>query len=108
MANIYAKQGLVARARGDLDRKLFLLKDVDKALAIGTATHLQTQIDLWLAELYLLQDKQSKAEESLLRAEARLCDSARQALQAWASQIRADIRLLGCHLSLFNYPFSLI
>ena len=92
VANIYAKQGLVARARGDLDRALFLLRDADKALATGTATHLQTQIDLWLAELYLLQDKQSRAEESLLRAEARLCDSARQALQAWASQVRAGIR----------------
>ena len=39
---------------------------------LNTPSHLQTQIDLWLAELHLQRGEQTAAKEALTRAEARL------------------------------------
>jgi DNA-binding SARP family transcriptional activator len=87
-ANIRANLGLVARARGDLEQALDLLETAQSAVAATSATHLQTQIDLWLAELHLQRGERAAAEESLTQAEARLAGGERQGLQAWAQQVR--------------------
>jgi ATP/maltotriose-dependent transcriptional regulator MalT len=91
-ANIRANLGLVARKRGDLDTALLLLEEARDALTGLTAPHLQTQIDLWLAELFLQRGERTAAEESLERAEARLADGERKGLLAWASRVRSMLR----------------
>ncbi len=87
MANIQANMGLVARARGDLDHALLLLEEARAGLTGVAAPHLQTKIDLWLAELYLQREEQAAAVEALHQAETRLADGERQGLLAWAGRI---------------------
>ncbi len=87
-ANIRANLGLVARARGDLDQALDLLETAQSGVTATTATHLQTQIDLWLAELHLQRGERAATEESLTQAEARLAGGERRGLQAWAERVR--------------------
>lgn len=77
-ANIHAKLGLVARERGDSDLALKYLTKAYHALTNEGATHLQTQIDLWLAELYIERGEESRAEDALRRAEQRLRGSERK------------------------------
>ena len=89
--NIRANLGLVARERGHLDQALILLTEAYQAVADLTAPHLQTQIDLWLAELYLQRGEQAAAEEALSLAETRLKDGERKGLQAWARRVRSEI-----------------
>lgn len=88
-ANIRANLGLVVRAQDQLDETLMLLIDARDPIADLTETHLQTQIDLWLAELHLRRGEQVAAEESLRRAEIRLAGSKdRAGLQAWTQRVR--------------------
>lgn len=61
-------------------------------MAASTGSHLQTQADLWLAELHLQRGERAAAEEALTRAETRLAGSERQGLQTWARQVRAALR----------------
>ena len=88
-ANIHAKLGLLARKRGHLDAALTFLTDTHNALTNGT--HLQTQIDLWLAELHLERGEPTAAKEALSRAEQRLSGSERKGLQAWARRVRETV-----------------
>jgi tetratricopeptide (TPR) repeat protein len=90
-ANIRANLGLVAQARGDLDEALVLLKDAHHAASGVTGLHLQTQIDLWLAELYTARGERTATREALARAEARLAGRERRLLQERAAQIRATL-----------------
>ncbi len=90
-ANIRANMGLVARERGDLDEALLLLEEARAAITGLTAPHLQSQIDLWLAELHQLRGEQVAAKEALSEAEARLADGERQGLLAWANRVRASM-----------------
>ncbi len=90
-ANIHAKLGLVARQHGDLDLALKYLTQAYHALTNEGATHLQTQIDLWLAELHLERGEPSAAEEALSSAEERLSGSERKGLQAWARRVRGTV-----------------
>jgi len=90
-ANIQANLGLVARRRGQLDEALLLLEAARGAAAVFTAPHLQTQIDLWLAELYVQRGEHAAARAALTQAEARLAGSERAGLQVWARQIRATL-----------------
>jgi ATP/maltotriose-dependent transcriptional regulator MalT len=83
---------LVARARGGLDEALVELEAARRAAADVTARHLQIQIDLWLAELYLQRGEQTAAREALARAEERLAGSERRGLETWAAQVRAALR----------------
>jgi tetratricopeptide (TPR) repeat protein len=89
VANIRANLGLVAREQDQLDEALMLLINARDSIADLTETHLQTQIDLWLAELHLRRGKRVAAEESLRRAEIRLAGSKdRAGLQAWTQRVR--------------------
>ncbi len=90
-ANIRANLGLAARARGDLDEALVLLDEAQRAAAAISAPHLQTQIDLWLAELYLQRGERAAAREALARAEGRLAGSERRGLRSWAERVRAKL-----------------
>ena len=90
-ANIRANLALVARRRGDLDEALTLLTQAQKVVARVSNPHLQTQLDLWLAELHLQRGEQAVAKQALARAEARLAGANRRGLQAWAKQVRASI-----------------
>ncbi|MBV7336664.1 tetratricopeptide repeat protein [Chloroflexi bacterium TSY] len=90
-ANIRANLGLVARVRDDLDKALSSLTEAYQAVIDLTAPHLQTKIDLWLAELYLQRGEQTAFEEALTRAEDRLEDGERKGLLAWARRIQAGL-----------------
>jgi DNA-binding SARP family transcriptional activator/tetratricopeptide (TPR) repeat protein len=84
-ANYRANLGLVARGRGHLDRALELL---NAARTAAPTPHLQTQIDLWLAELHLQRGEGATAAEALSRAERQLRGSEHGRLQAWAVRLR--------------------
>lgn len=87
-ANYQANLGLAARARGDLDTALLQLEAARTGAARLTAPHLQTQIDLWLTELYRARGERAAAAGALARAEARLTDGTRAGLRAWATRLR--------------------
>lgn len=88
-ANIQANLALVARERGDLDTALALLESAHDLVDGLVALHLQIQLDLWSAELYLQRGEHKAAEEALEEAEGRLAGSDRRHLAAWASRVRA-------------------
>jgi tetratricopeptide (TPR) repeat protein len=90
-ANIRANMGLAAQARGELDEALLLLEEARAMITGLTAPHLQIQIDLWLAELFLLRGEKTAAEEALSGVEARLADGERQGLLAWAGRVRTGL-----------------
>jgi DNA-binding SARP family transcriptional activator len=90
-ANIRANQGLVARARGELNRALDLLETAYRAARAGSDVHLLIKIELWLAELHLARNDVQAAREMLARAEARLAGSERHGLRDWADHIRAGL-----------------
>lgn len=70
-ANVRAHLGRVAQARGALDQAYTWLTAAKAAVTGDTALYLQSQIDLWLAELHLQRDDHPAAEASLRLAEAR-------------------------------------
>lgn len=88
IANTRANMGLLARERGNLEQVVLLLEEARAAITGLVAPHLQTKIDLWLAELYFRRGEQSAAKEALNRAETRLAGSERRGLQAWARRVR--------------------
>jgi tetratricopeptide (TPR) repeat protein len=96
-ANIRANLGLAARERGDLDEALLLLEEARAAAGRLTGPHLQIQIDLWLAELFLQREEQTAARQALERAQIRLMGGERRGLQAWANRLKArlDVPLKG-------------
>ena len=90
-ANIQANLGLVARARGALDEAKLLLEEARHAITHLTAPHLQTQLDLWLAEVYWQRGERAAAQQALAQAQARLSGSERRGLQAWAARVQATM-----------------
>jgi Tfp pilus assembly protein PilF len=88
-ANIRANLGLVAREQNQIDEALMLPVAARRSIADLTETHLQTQVDLWLAELHLRRGERVAAEESVKRAETRLAGTKdRAGLQAWTQRVR--------------------
>ncbi|MBI5649226.1 MAG: AAA family ATPase [Chloroflexi bacterium] len=87
-ANLRANLGLVARGKGDLDSARVLLEAARQAAAKFPAPHLQTQIDLWLAEVYRARGERATFDEALTRAETRLAHTHRAQLMAWARRLR--------------------
>lgn len=90
-ANYRANLGLVARGRGELDGALVLFEQAQQQAASLPAPHLQSQIDLWLTELYLARGERAAANETLTRAENRLKDETRASLVEWAERLRRKI-----------------
>jgi DNA-binding SARP family transcriptional activator/predicted ATPase len=86
-ANIRANLGLVAQARGNLDEALLLLEEARQSVQDLNSPHLQIQLDLWLAELYLKRDERATAVEALNRAKAHLADSEREGLLEWSRRV---------------------
>jgi tetratricopeptide (TPR) repeat protein len=91
MANLEANLGRVAHRRGELDEALTLLEAARQAVTGLTAEHLEVQIDVWLAELYLERGEHAATSESLQRALARLEGSGRQMLLAAVKRISGGI-----------------
>jgi DNA-binding SARP family transcriptional activator/predicted ATPase len=82
---------IAARGKGDLDNALALLEQArDQAQSLN-AQHMQTQIELRLAELYWERGEHTAANESLTRAEERLKDGSREKLIGWAKQLRETL-----------------
>lgn len=77
-----------ARGRGNLDAALILLEEAVDLAAPLTARYVQTQIDLWLAEVYLARGEKVAAAEVLARGEARLAGSHYRGLLASARALR--------------------
>lgn len=86
-AGYRANLGLAARGRGDLDSALTLL---EAARQVAPASYLQTQIDLWLAELFFERGERAAAADALARAEARLAGIEYERLRAWAERLRGS------------------
>lgn len=91
-ANIVANQGLLARAQGNLDEALLLLEEAHYSVERLSVPHLQTQIDLWLAELYQQRGERVAALDALHRAEQRLAGSEREGQRAWAGRLRGKLK----------------
>jgi tetratricopeptide (TPR) repeat protein len=85
-----AKRGLVARARGELAQAEGLLEDARKRADQGSDLHLQTRIDLWLAELHRDQGRDAQATSALDRAARRLCGH--EGEQAWLKRRLDELR----------------
>lgn len=87
IANYQAKLSRAARSRGDLDNALILLEQARETTRPLAAPHLQIQLELWLAELYLERGERAAAAAALARAETRLAGGERRRLQAWADRL---------------------
>ncbi|MGH2523083.1 MAG: hypothetical protein ACRDH2_11320, partial [Anaerolineales bacterium] len=85
IANYHANLGLAARGRGDLAAALARL---ETARERAPSPYQQTQIDLWLAEVYLDRGERAAAEAALVRAEARLAGGEHSRLQAQGDRLR--------------------
>jgi hypothetical protein len=72
VAGYRAKQGLAARGEGDLDSAERLLEEARLCAAEASDLHLQTRIDLWLAELHRDGGREAAAAAALSRASERL------------------------------------
>ncbi|MCB8959116.1 MAG: AAA family ATPase [Ardenticatenales bacterium] len=92
VANIGANLSRVARERGDSDGALILLTEASRAVREQPALHLHTQIDLWLAELYIQRGERAAAKDAWQQAERRLKGSGRHGLAAWATRIEAALQ----------------
>jgi tetratricopeptide (TPR) repeat protein len=91
LATYQANLGLTARGRGDRDDAMLLLEQARQRAAALRAPHLQSQIDLWLAEVYQERGEHTAALDALTRAEGRLAGGEQRRLQAWATQVRQAV-----------------
>ncbi len=80
--------GRIAYDRGDLDAAAALFEDARTLCASLCAPHLQTQIDLWLAETSLSHGDLEASAAALARVEARLTTGERAGLLAWAARVQ--------------------
>jgi ATP/maltotriose-dependent transcriptional regulator MalT len=88
IANYHANLSLARRAQGDLDGALALIEQAQAEAAPLIAPYLQTQIDLWRAELYKVRGEYAAADAALAQATARLANAAHPQLLAWADRLR--------------------
>jgi DNA-binding SARP family transcriptional activator len=90
-AGYHVNQALVARGRGDLDGALMLLETARESAVKVHAPHVQIQVELRLAELYLLRGERVAAAQALGRAEKMLAGSQRRGLLNWAERLKKEI-----------------
>ncbi|MEZ4733293.1 MAG: AAA family ATPase [Caldilineaceae bacterium] len=90
-ANVRAHLGRVAAAHGALDEAYRLLTAAKAGVTGDTAFYLQTQIDLWLAELHLQRRERTEADASLRLAAERLATGQNRILQEKALQLRRQL-----------------
>ena len=90
-ANIRANLGRVAQKQGQLDEALALLTAAQQTVADVITPHLQTLIDLWLAELYLERHEPVLGQQLLDDVNHRLKGTGRGSLQAWAKQVQEKL-----------------
>ncbi len=91
VANVWAHLGRVAQAQGDFERAETLLQAARSTISDAGARHLQIQIALWLAELYLTVNDKPAARTALNTARKQLTGSRRKALQAIADQLAEQV-----------------
>lgn len=91
MAKCQANLGRIAHRRGELDTALLQLEEAAASAAVLTAAYMQTQIDLWLGELYATRGERIAACEVLSRAEDRLADNRYGQLIQQATELRARL-----------------
>jgi tetratricopeptide (TPR) repeat protein len=89
VANLWAHQGRVAHARGDLAGARTLLEKARAAVTDAQAAYLQTQIDLWLTAVALDQHDHAAAAHYLHAANSRLSTAEYNALKMYARQLHA-------------------
>ena len=89
--NIRANLGRVAQARGAYDQAEQRLMSALNAIPAGSALYLRSQIQLWLAELYVENKNVVAAGVHLTAAQQRLEGSQRMGLQAAAEEIAERI-----------------
>ncbi len=89
VAKCQANLGLIARGRGDLDTALLQLEEAVTLAAPLTARYMQTQIDLWLGEVYEARGERAAAVEAVSRAEDRLANNHYGRLMQQAAALRA-------------------
>ena len=87
MAEVYAHLGRAAWGRGDLALAAQRLERASAMIRRSGTPFQQTQIDLWLADLYSVSGKEDAARALLKRSEEVLKDSGWQELQRRAMQI---------------------
>lgn len=92
-ANVRAHLGRVAQARGALDEAYTWLTAARTAVTGDTALYLQSQLDLWLAELHIQRGDHTAAEASLRSVEARLSNHQQPSLQQKTMAIRGHLPL---------------
>ena len=90
-AKCRANLGRIAQGRGDLDSALLSLEEAAEIAAPLVARFVQSQIDLWLAEVYLARRERSAAAAVLRRAETRLAGSHYGELIRRAAELRATL-----------------
>ncbi|MDQ2807897.1 MAG: AAA family ATPase, partial [Chloroflexota bacterium] len=90
-ANYHANLGLAARAAGDPATARTELEAAYAAAAPLTAPYLQTQIDLWLTDLYHATGDRPAAQTALTRAAAHLARGAAPGLQPTAARLRTAL-----------------
>ena len=88
LANYRANLGLVAQGRGQLDDALLQLERAWQDLDSLQAPYLQTQIDLWLAELHLRRNENVAAWQCIQRAEDRMRSRGYHRLEEIASRLK--------------------
>jgi ATP/maltotriose-dependent transcriptional regulator MalT len=69
-----AKLGLAAQGRGDNERAVQLLEQARRGAADVSDLHLQTRIELWLAEVHQARGEHAQAAAALERASNALQD----------------------------------
>jgi DNA-binding SARP family transcriptional activator len=92
MATYQANLALTARGRGDLDSAVLQLEQAREQAALLATPHLQIQIDLWLAELYIERGESTAGAAALDRAEQQLNGSNYQRLREWADRVGRELR----------------
>ncbi len=91
-ASLNANLARVARGRSDLDSALMLLESARESASQVNAPFLQTQIELWLAELYLQRGERAAASQALARADAKLIDAPYEQLKQRAERLRGTLK----------------